>query len=105
MIIYSITTAMEASIEEGWKTFMQETQIPLLMKTGLFVDYRLVRVIPSQGVDLSYNLQLRCKSYSELNEFRSKNEPIMESLIQQKFEGKYATFQSVLDQVAEGKFE
>ena len=102
MIIYSITTAMEASIEEKWLEFMQETQIPSMMKTGLFIDFRFVRIIPSQGVDLSYNLQLRCKGYAELNRFRSENEPKMERLIKQNFEGKYATFQSVLDQVSEG---
>ena len=103
MIIYSITTAMEASIEGKWLEFMQETQIPSIMNTGLFIDFRFVRIIPSQGVDLSYNLQLRCKGYAELNRFRSENEPKMESLIKQNFEGKYATFQSVLDQVSEGE--
>tara|TARA_Y100000766_G_C18874037_1_gene589809 strand:+ start:743 stop:1057 length:315 start_codon:yes stop_codon:yes gene_type:complete len=103
MIIYSITTAMEASIEKKWVEFMQKTQIPSIMNTGLFVDFRFVRIVPSQGVDLSYNLQLRCKGYTELNQFRSKNEPIMENLIKQNFEGKYASFQSVLDEVSEGK--
>ena len=67
MIIYSITTAIEASIEEKWVDFMKLTQIPSIMSTGLFVDFRFVRIIPSQGVDLSYNLQLRCKGYAELN--------------------------------------
>ena len=94
---------MEASIEEKWVKFMQEIQIPSIMNTGLFLDFRFVRIIPSQGVDLSYNLQLRCKGYAELNRFRSENELKMESLIKQKFEGKYATFQSVLDQVSEGE--
>jgi hypothetical protein len=103
MIIYSITTAIDASIEKKWVKFMQETQIPLLMKTDLFIDYRLVRIIVSHGVDISYNLQLRCKGYDELNIFRAKNEPEMESLTKQNFEGKYASFQSVLDQVSEGK--
>jgi len=103
MIIYSITTAIEDSIEKKWLDFMQKTQIPSIMNTGLFIDFRFVRIIPSQGVDLSYNLQLRCKGYAELNRYRSENEPKMESLIKQNFEGKYATFQSVLDQVSEGE--
>tara|TARA_B100000963_G_scaffold290632_1_gene260530 strand:+ start:725 stop:1042 length:318 start_codon:yes stop_codon:yes gene_type:complete len=103
MIIYSITTAIETAIDEKWVEFMQKTHIPSIMNTGLFVDFRFVRIIPSQGVDLSYNLQLRCKGYAELNRFRSENEPKIDSLIKQNFEGKYATFQSVLDQVSEGE--
>ena len=82
---------------------MEETQIPSIMNTGLFIDFRFVRIVPSKGVDLSYNLQLRCKGYNELNQFRNENEPIMEKVIQQNFEGKYASFQSILDQVSEGK--
>ena len=102
MITYSVTTAMESSIEEKWIAFMKETQIPSIMSSGLFIDFRFLRIITSEGVDLSYNLQLRCKGYKELNEFRSKNEPIIEREIQKKFEGKYASFQSVLDQISEG---
>ena len=82
---------------------MKETQIPSIMSSGLFIDFRFLRIITSEGVDLSYNLQLRCKGYTELNQFRSENEPIMENLIKQNFESKYATFQSVLDEVSEGK--
>lgn len=103
MIIYSLTTAIEESIENKWVKFMEVTQIPIIMKTGLFVDYRFVRVIPSKGVDLSFNLQLRCKSHAELSEFRSKHEPALERVVKQHFEGKYASFQSVLDQVSEGE--
>ena len=103
MIIYSITTALDPSIEKKWVEFVQETQIPSIMNTGLFIDFRFVRIIPSQGVDLSYNLQLRCKGYAELNRFRSENELQIDSLIKQNFGGKYATFQSVLDQVSEGQ--
>ncbi len=102
MIIYSITTALEESIEEKWVEFMKNDHIPLIMKTGLFKDFRFVRVIPGQGVDISYNLQLRCSGHPELNQYRGMHEKMLESIIQKHFEGKYASFQSVLEHVAEG---
>ena len=104
MIIYSVSTAMEESIENKWVEFMEGTQIPMIMKTGLFVDYRFVRVVPSQGVDLTYNLQLRCKSHTELSQYRGQHEPMLERVVNQNFEGKLASFQSVLDQVSEEVF-
>lgn len=103
MIIYSVTTAIEEGIEDKFVEFMQETHIPMLMKTGLFLDYRFVRVIPSQGVDLTYNLQLRCEGHAQLSQYRAQNELMLESVVKQNFEGKYATFQSVLEQVSEGE--
>ena len=67
----------------------------------LFKDYRFVRVISGQGVDISYNLQLRCEGHAQLTEFRSKHEPMLEKIVQLNFEGKYASFQSVLEQICE----
>jgi hypothetical protein len=101
MIIYSVTTAMEESIEGKWVDFMKISHISLIMKTGCFVDYRFVRIISGEGQDISYNLQLRCKSHAQLTDFRSKHELVLEKIIQSNFEGKYATFQSVLEQVSE----
>ena len=102
MIIYSVTTAMDESIEEKWVEFMNTSHIALIMETGCFKDYRFVRVIPGQGVDISYNLQLRCESHAKLTEYRSKHEQMLENIVQLNFEGKYASFQSVLEQVSEG---
>lgn len=101
MIIYSVTTAMDESIEDKWLDFMQTSHLSLIMETGFFKDYRLVRIIPSQGEDISYNLQLRCDSHAQLTEFRSKHEVMLEKVVRLNFEGKYATFQSVLEQVSE----
>ena len=102
MIIYSVTTALEEAIEDQWVEFMKTSHISLIMETGCFKDYRFVRVIPGQGVDISYNLQLRCESHAQLTEFRSKHELMLEKIVQLNFEGKYASFQSVLEQVTEG---
>lgn len=102
MIIYSVTTALDEAIEEQWVEFMKTSHISLIMETGCFKDYRFVRVIPGQGVDISYNLQLRCENHAQLTEFRSKHELMLEKIVQLNFEGKYASFQSVLEQVTEG---
>ena len=103
MIIYSITTAMEESIENQWVEFMKASHISLIMETGCFKDYRFVRIISGEGQDVSYNLQLRCHSYAQLTDFRSKHELVLEKIIQSNFQGKYAAFQSVLEQVSESE--
>ncbi|MBL57324.1 MAG: hypothetical protein CMP61_09055 [Flavobacteriales bacterium] len=102
MIVYSITSALDSSIEQKWVEFMVAGHIALIMETGCFIDYRFVRIIPGQGVDVSYNLQLRCEGHPQLSEFRSKYEKELEQILNRNFEGKYASFQSVLEQVEEG---
>lgn len=102
MIIYSITTALEESVENKWVTFTKTTILPTIMDTGLIEDYRFIRVIPSPGVDISYNLQLRCKNHGALNQFMSIYEQKLHEQEHKEFEGKIAKFQNVLEQVAEG---
>lgn len=102
MIIYSISTALEEGLEDSWVKFMKEDHIPIIMQTGLFVDYRFSRVITAQGTDVTYNLQLRCKGHAELSQFRGLHELSLQKIEYQNFEGKYAAFQSVLEQVDEG---
>ncbi|MFT4898507.1 MAG: hypothetical protein ACI9U0_000290 [Flavobacteriales bacterium] len=102
MITLSITTAVDESIENDWLDYMKTDHISLLMKTELFKDFRLVRIIPGQGVDLSYNLQLRLEGHKELNEFRSQHEATFVNLEGKRFGGKYAVFHSVLEHELEG---
>lgn len=102
MIIYSISTAIAEELEERWVQFMRDDQIPLIMQTELFLDYRFSRVITAQGTDVTYNLQLRCEGHAQLSQFRGKHELPLQKIEYQNFEGKYASFQSVLEQVDEG---
>lgn len=103
MIIYSVTTAMEEGIEQDWIQFMKGTQIPAIMETGLFEDFRFVRVMPGQGVDISYNLQLRCKDVPTLNQFKAFNEPALLEAEAKRYQGKLGYFQSTLEQLLDGQ--
>lgn len=102
MFIYSITTAIDQSIEQEWVNHIQSHIIPQILKTGLIEDYRFIRVIPSPGVDLSYNLQLRCENRAALNQYIAFHEQEIYKEEKLKFEGKLASFQNVLEQVSEG---
>ena len=42
MITLSITTAIDESIENDWLEYMKTEHIALIMKTGLFKDFRFI---------------------------------------------------------------
>lgn len=102
IIIYSETTAVAESVEQNWLKFMKEDHIPALMETGLFIDFRFVRIPESEGVDRSYNLQLRCENLDKFNEFKAFHENKFKQAVSKKFQGNFGSFQSRLEQLIDG---
>jgi hypothetical protein len=94
---------MEEGVEQDWIAFMKNTQIPAIMETGLFEDFRFVRIMPGQGVDISYNLQLRCKDVPTLNQYKAFNEPQILQAEAARYQGKLGYFQSTLEQLLDGQ--
>ena len=45
MIVYNITCKVRWEIMEGWLTWQVEEQIPATLKTGLFDNYQLYRLL------------------------------------------------------------
>jgi hypothetical protein len=41
MIIYNVTVNVDESIAKEWLSWMQETHIPEVMTTGIFLNHRL----------------------------------------------------------------
>lgn len=51
MIIYNVTTHVEASIENEWIEYMREKHIPLMMSTGKFREATFTRINPSESTE------------------------------------------------------
>lgn len=45
MIVYNITCKVRWEIMEGWLAWQVEEQIPAILKTGLFDNYQLYRLL------------------------------------------------------------
>jgi hypothetical protein len=99
LIIYSITYAIDASIEKEWIEYMKSTHIPLLINTGFFSSFQHTRIVPEQGLDLAFNIQFSCRDLSTLNKYIDDKKENCESQLNQKFQGKFASFFTKLEQV------
>ncbi|MGE5521009.1 MAG: DUF4286 family protein, partial [Candidatus Dadabacteria bacterium] len=45
MIIYNVTTKINASVADSWLRWMQQEHIPEVMDTGCFSEYRFARLL------------------------------------------------------------
>lgn len=57
MIIYSVTIAIQASIESEWVDWMNRVHVPDVLRTGCFAECRIYKVLGSEGDDPIYVMQ------------------------------------------------
>ena len=99
MIIHSVTYAMEENLEQDWLSFMKSTFLPAMMDTGYFEGYQFTRVIPEVGTDTAYNVQFKCFNLEKLNLFFEKVQEEINSLMINRYKGKFASFATKLEEV------
>jgi hypothetical protein len=100
MYIYNVTVGVDKSIEDEWLTWLKEIHIPAIMRTGLFVDNKIYKVV---GVDeqqsISYATQYVARSLAEIDQYLKQHAHRLQEEGHQKFGDKQATFLTVLEEV------
>ncbi len=101
MLIYNVTTGVDKHIEQEWVIWMKEIHIPDVMKTQLFVGYRMYRVL-SAGEDdtVSYAIQYQARSISQIEQYLDNFAPSLREEAKKKFGDKAVSFRTLLEEVS-----
>ena len=97
MIVYSVTYAIDSSVEKDWIEHMSNSHIPSLMASGYFSEFQHTKIIQEQGLDLAFNVQLTCKNIATLDKYLDEKKDSHELELHQKFHGKFASFFTKLE--------
>ncbi|HRO41791.1 MAG TPA: DUF4286 family protein [Flavipsychrobacter sp.] len=97
MIIYNVTVKIESALAGAWVNWMKTEHIPDLMKTGLFLDYRLCRLLEQDETEgITYSVQYFCKSLEQYDTYISEYAPAMRDKGFQKFGNRFIAFRTVM---------
>ena len=101
MIVYSVTVSIDKEIHEEWMNWMKESHIPDVMATGIFKEYKMLRIISGNPEDNgpSYNIQYTCESMADLHQYQVQHAPRLQQEHKDKYEGKFAAFRTLLEVV------
>ena len=100
MIIYNVTLKVDKEIVAEWLQWMKEVHMPELMKTGLFSENKLCRLLEQDETDgATFVAQYFCKSMTEYNKYISEHSQVMREKGMQLFGGKFAAFRTVMEVV------
>jgi hypothetical protein len=100
MFIYNVTTSIDKTIETEWIQWMKAEHIPHVLATGLFTSHLFYKVLSHDDQATSsycvmYTTPVLDNFVKYLNEFA----PALRAEVDKKYQGKYAAFRTLLEEV------
>lgn len=102
MIVYNVTINVDDSIHDEWVEWMTKQHIKGVLSTGCFKDgkiYRIVSPEPDEGEGQTYCIQYFAKTLDDFERYQFQHAAILQSEHQEKYEGKFTAFRTVMESV------
>ena len=97
MIIYNVTINIDDDVREEWLKWMKESHIPEVMNTGLFIEYRICKVLVQEESGTTFSVQYTCEGMENLDKYQKEFAPCLQKAHSDKFEGKFVAFRTLLE--------
>ena len=100
MIVYSVTIAIQASIESEWVDWMTKVHVSDVLRTGCFSEGGIYKVIGAEGEEPTYVMQYQCRSLEEYYRYRDNFAPALQKDHTDRFAGKFRGSRQLLEEMA-----
>ncbi|MFM1878008.1 MAG: hypothetical protein RLZZ241_874 [Bacteroidota bacterium] len=97
MVIYNVTTLVEASIHENWLAWMNEVHIPEVLATGKFTEARFCRVLAQAENEITYSVQYVAPNRESLELYYHENATSLQDKVFHEFGDKILSFRTELE--------
>lgn len=98
MIIYNVTIKVNTKAAASWLEWMKQEHISDMMRTGLFSDYRLARLMEQDETDgITYVVQYHCDSIENYQSYLEEHAPAMRQKGLDKFGNQFVAFRSMME--------
>jgi len=100
MFLYNITIGIDLDIESEWVQWMKEVHIPAVMKTGMFEEYRMYKVLHDEGDGtVSYSVQYFATTIFNVQQYLEKYGVRLVEEHRMRFLNKHVAFQTLLEEI------
>lgn len=96
MILYNVTVSIDEKVAEDWLIWMKEVHIPDVMKTGLFSESRICRILAYEEGGFSYSIQYLAASMQDYEKYERDHAPALQEDHSSRYQGKFAAFRTLL---------
>ena len=99
MILYNVTSALDATIADEWVAFMRDVHMPEVVATGCFIKSQFLRLLDEEEGGITYAAQYYAISLEQLEAYQEHFAPALRADMDQRFGGRFAAFRTVLEVV------
>lgn len=105
MIIYNVTINIDNEVHDEWLEWMKTIHVPDVMKTGLFTEYKICKILVQEEQGQSYSFQYTCQSMEDFKKYEKEHAPRLRQDVLSKYKDKFAAFRTLLEIVQSAKSE
>ncbi len=100
MIIYNVTVNIEKDVHDDWFEWIKAVHIPDVMKTGMFLEYRMLKVLGDEDSGgHTYSIQYTCESMDLYLRYETEFAPELRKDVQARYGTKFIAFRTLLEPV------
>lgn len=100
MLLYNVTVGIDRDVEAEWVRWMRDEHIPRIMETGLFLNYKIYKVLHEQADDsISYSVQYFAPTLWHVTTYFEKFAPKFLEEHRARFRDKHVAFMTLLEEV------
>jgi len=97
MYLYNVTLILEDAAAQEWLQWMQETHIPQVMATGMFVSNRLLKVVDSPNEGVTYCAQYVVDSLENYNQYQEVFAPALQAELNERYKNRFVAYRSLME--------
>lgn len=98
MLLYNVTITVDQDVHEDWLHWMQTVHIPAVMDTGMFLSYRLSRLLGHEHEDAEiFTVQYLVLDVGHLRRYQEEFAPRLQADHTQRYEGRFAAFRTIME--------
>ncbi len=100
MLLYNETIGIDKEIEKDWLVWMRETYIPSMMRTGVFIDSKIYRILhENEDGTISYSVQYFASTLDNIQTYLDVFAPTLVEEHRKRYANKHVVFRTLLQQV------
>lgn len=100
MLLYNVTFGIDKGIEEEWISWMRSNYLPAMMNTGLFVSYKMYKVLSHDDENsVSYSVQCFAKTIEDLLQYLNEFSPRIVEAHRERYKDRHVAFNTLLEEI------
>jgi uncharacterized protein DUF4286 len=97
MVVYNITTKIDPQIEKDWIDWQKNENIPQVLATGIFTEYKFFRLLEEDEESPTYVIQYFASSIDHYRKYIDEFATLFSERSFVKWSNRFISFQTVME--------